>query len=148
MKRALDDETAEDILVVVGSVLVGSCTYMVSIVVTIRVLNSSPLDGSALRRNHSNLGTFLQNPTIEETGRDTEWSARADVDGLHLFDKVHGFNRLFLFVKVSGIINELFRSGKRNKKVREMRDSSTPLTTFKKPRFHQTSYLQCQQVLQ
>lgn len=49
-----EDEAAEDILGV-GSVLVGFYTYMVSIVVTIRVLHSSPLDGSALRCNHSNL---------------------------------------------------------------------------------------------
>ena len=95
MKQAHHDETARDTIHVVGSVLVGFYTYMVSIVVTIRVLNSSPVDRSALRRNRSNLGAFFQEPSIEETGRDTEWTASTNIDGLYLFEKVHGFNRFF-----------------------------------------------------
>jgi hypothetical protein len=95
VRQAYYEETAGGTILVVGSVIVGFYTYMVSIVMTIRVLNSSPVDGSALRRNRSNLGAFSQKSSIEETGRDTEWTASANIDGLHLFEKVHGFNRFF-----------------------------------------------------
>jgi hypothetical protein len=114
MKQQKISLSSSDHAVLVDFVVVG--TYMVSIVVTIRVLNSSPLDGSALRRNHSNLGTFFQKPTIEEARRDTEWTASANIDGFHLFDKVHEFNRFFFFVEISSIINELLRNGKCDKK--------------------------------
>ena len=80
---------------------------MMSIISAFWILHGSPRDGSALRGNHDNFGSLLQQAALEQTGRHPQGTTRTNVNRLELFGKIQGFQGFHRLNEISSIVNEL-----------------------------------------
>jgi hypothetical protein len=77
------------------------------IVFSVGILRRPPTDSTSLGRNHDNLGTLLQDATVDQRGRNTHRTQSANINHFQFLRKVERIQPFHGLVKVTCIVNEL-----------------------------------------
>jgi hypothetical protein len=78
---------------------------MVTVVAARWTLYLSPPDRTSLGRDHDNLGSLLQETSIDERRGYTKRTASADINGLELIRKVKSVQSFHLFFEITCVVN-------------------------------------------